>query len=128
MEESAYHRLINTTKSLRPEVALVLGSGMGAVALRLEPLHALPFEQCPGLAPPSVAGHNGWLTLGDWAGRRVLVFEGRLHFYEGHPWDLVTAPIRTAAALVPGAADDQRRRRHQPGARPRLSHGRAGSH
>src|SRR5205823_46583 len=37
--------------------------------------------------------------LGDWAGRRVLVFEGRLHHYEGHPWDVVVRPIQTAAAL-----------------------------
>jgi purine-nucleoside phosphorylase len=95
----AFARLTARARECRPKVALVLGSGMGAVARRLEPLHALPFEQCPGLTPPSVAGHNGSVTLGDWAGQRVLVFEGRLHFYEGHPWDLVTAPVRTAAVL-----------------------------
>jgi len=95
----AFSRLAARARECRPEVALVLGSGMGAVARRLQSLHALPFAHCPGLAPPSVAGHNGSVTLGDWAGRRVLVFEGRLHFYEGHPWELVTAPVRTAATL-----------------------------
>ena len=93
-----YRCLIETAKSVRPEVALVLGSGMGAVARGLQSLHALPSARCPGLAPPSVAGHNGSVTLGDWAGRRVLVFEGRLHFYEGHAWELVTAPVRTVPA------------------------------
>jgi purine-nucleoside phosphorylase len=95
----AFSRLTARARECRPEIALVLGSGMGAVAGRLRPLHSLPFAECPGLAPPSVAGHSGSVTLGEWAGRPVLVFEGRLHFYEGHPWELVTAPVRTAASL-----------------------------
>jgi purine-nucleoside phosphorylase len=53
----------------------------------------------PGLPSASVAGHGGSLALGDWAGLRVLVFEGRLHYYEGHPWETVVRPIRAAAAL-----------------------------
>jgi purine-nucleoside phosphorylase len=53
----------------------------------------------PGLTATSVVGHHGCLTLGDWAGRRVLLFEGRLHYYEGHPWRTVTLPIETAAYL-----------------------------
>lgn len=86
-------------QSFRPEVALVLGSGMGSVARRLDKLHSLPFAALPGLAPPSVNGHAGQLTLAEWAGRRVLVFEGRLHRYEGHSWECVTAPVRLAARL-----------------------------
>jgi purine-nucleoside phosphorylase len=39
------------------------------------------------------------MTLGDWGGRRVLLLEGRLHYYEGHSWDVVVRPILTAAAL-----------------------------
>jgi purine-nucleoside phosphorylase len=46
-----------------------------------------------------VAGHHGRLMLGSWAGRRVLVFAGRLHYYEGHPWERVVLPVRTAASL-----------------------------
>src|SRR5262249_58482206 len=80
------------------EVARVLGSGMGGVA-RLTPSRRLPFGDIPGLGATSVAGHRGRLTLGEWAGRRVLLFEGRLHYYEGHPWERVTLPVRTAARL-----------------------------
>jgi purine-nucleoside phosphorylase len=80
-------------------VALVLGSGMGTVARRLQQAHTLPFEEVPGLAPTSVVGHQGALTLGQWAGKRVLVFEGRLHYYEGHPWRSVVTPVQTAAFL-----------------------------
>jgi purine-nucleoside phosphorylase len=82
-----------------PAAAIVLGSGLGPVARRLRDPLSVPFAEIPGLPPASVAGHRGCLTLGEWAGRRVLVFEGRLHFYEGHPWESVVRPVRTAAAL-----------------------------
>ena len=82
-----------------PLAVLVLGSGMGAVASRLQGAVAVPFGQVPGLPAASVAGHGGRLALGQWAGVRVLVYEGRLHFYEGHGWDVVTRPVRVAAEL-----------------------------
>jgi purine-nucleoside phosphorylase len=86
-------------RAARPDAALVLGSGLGPVAQRLRGRYAVPFADVPGLPAASIAGHAGRLTLGDWAGRPVLVFEGRVHFYEGHPWDTVTAPVRAAALL-----------------------------
>jgi purine-nucleoside phosphorylase len=46
-----------------------------------------------------VIGHSGTLTLGAWAGTRVLVYGGRLHFYEGHAWEAVVKPIELAASL-----------------------------
>jgi purine-nucleoside phosphorylase len=82
-----------------PVAALVLGSGMGPVIQRVAVQHRLPFAEIPGLAATGVAGHRGCLTLGDWAGRRVLVFEGRLHFYEGHAWEQVVEPVRVARRL-----------------------------
>jgi purine-nucleoside phosphorylase len=79
--------------------ALVLGSGLGAAAQELCRSCSVPFAEVPGLAGPSVAGHAGRLSLGEWAGQRVLVFEGRLHFYEGHSWEDVVRPVRIAEAL-----------------------------
>ena len=81
-----------------PVAAIVLGSGLGSAA-RLCGACAVPFAEVPGLPAATVAGHRGRLALGEWAGRRVLVFEGRVHFYEGHPWRDVTAPVRAAARL-----------------------------
>jgi purine-nucleoside phosphorylase len=81
------------------DAALVLGSGMSALADRCQVRRRLPFPAVPGLAATSVAGHNGCLTLGDWAGRRVLVFEGRLHYYEGHAWRDVVQPVHVAQFL-----------------------------
>lgn len=86
-------------RAARPDAAFVLGSGLGPAARRLRDACAVPFGEVPGLPAAGVAGHKGRLTLGEWAGRRALVFEGRVHFYEGHAWHDVTAPVRTAALL-----------------------------
>ncbi len=82
-----------------PEVFVVLGSGMGAIIGRVKPAASLSFVDIPGLPSSPVQGHEGRLTLGEWADRRVLVAEGRLHYYEGHSWDVVVHPIRLAAEL-----------------------------
>jgi purine-nucleoside phosphorylase len=79
--------------------AVVLGSGTNVVADRVHAIVNLPFGEVPGLSSTSVTGHRGRLTLGDWAGKRVLVFEGRLHYYEGQPWPSVFRPIRVAHEL-----------------------------
>jgi purine-nucleoside phosphorylase len=91
--------LTHACREAPPAVAVVLGSGMGAVARRVRGEVTVPFADVPGLPPSSVAGHKGCLTLGEWAGLRVLVFEGRLHHYEGHGWDEVVRPVRLAAEL-----------------------------
>src|SRR5262249_55350667 len=82
-----------------PPVAVVLGSGLGTVAERVERLVAVPFAMIPDLPPTSVHGHAGCMSLGNWAGRRVLLIEGRLHYYEGHSWRSVTQPVHLGAAL-----------------------------
>ncbi len=96
---SAFAEFAAVVRAARPEAALVLGSGMGPVACRVRPLQVIPFGEIPGMTATTVAGHSGRLTFGDWAGRRVLLFEGRLHYYEGHSWDKVIVPVQTAAAL-----------------------------
>jgi purine-nucleoside phosphorylase len=96
---ASFSSLLDACGLSRPELAIVLGSGMGAVVRRVQVLQNVPFAAVPGLSPASVAGHAGRLSLGDWVGRRVLVFEGRLHRYEGSPWQDVERPIRLAAEL-----------------------------
>ncbi len=86
-------------RAARPVAALVLGSGLGPLAARMRADCAIPFAEVPGLSAAAVIGHRGRLTLGGWAGRSVLVFEGRVHFYEGHSWQSVAAPARAAAHL-----------------------------
>ncbi len=82
-----------------PTIALVLGSGLGGLAERIKHPVQLPFHQVPGLEAASILGHKGCLTFGVWAGHRVLVFEGRLHGYEGHPWRTVVLSAQIAREL-----------------------------
>jgi purine-nucleoside phosphorylase len=96
---SSYADLVESCRRSPPRVVLILGSGMGDVAQQLRDSVRVAFADVPGLPAATVHGHKGHLTLGDWAGRRVLLFEGRLHYYEGHVWEVVTRPIRLAAEL-----------------------------
>lgn len=82
----------------RPRVALVLGSGLSAAAPSLEGVRAVPYEDIPGFPTPTVEGHEGPLLLGRFRGRSVAVMRGRLHYYEGHPLETVTLPLRALAA------------------------------
>ncbi len=82
-----------------PEVFLVLGSGLGSVVEAVEEPVEVPFAEIPGFPPPGVPGHAGRFVGGKLAGRRVLVQAGRYHLYEGHPAEVVAAPVRAAAAL-----------------------------
>jgi purine-nucleoside phosphorylase len=99
MGNSTFAELVEAARAAPPNVALVLGSGMGPVARRLRLAERVPFAAVPGLAASTVAGHSGCLTLGDWSGRRVLLFEGRLHRYEGHAWESVVRPVQLAQEL-----------------------------
>ena len=87
---------------LRPEIALVLGSGLGALADEVEGAVVLSTADVPHYPQSTVEGHAGRLVVGRLAGRPVLVIQGRVHLYEGHaPRDL-GFPIRLAHALGVG--------------------------
>jgi purine-nucleoside phosphorylase len=98
-EPSAFDAFRAACENSRPEVFLVLGSGMGPLIDRVRARASLSFTEAPGLASSTVLGHRGRFTLGEWAGRSVLVAEGRLHYYEGHAWDVVVRPVQIAAGL-----------------------------
>ncbi len=95
----AYPRFLDEARRRTPQVALVLGSGMSHLADRLVDPVEIPFQHVPGLEAAGVAGHRGALLLGDWGGRTVLVFAGRLHYYEGHPWSRAVQPVHVAHEL-----------------------------
>lgn len=80
-------------------LALVLGSGLGALAARLEGARAIPYAELAGMPPSGVAGHAGRLVIGSLAGTRVLVQEGRVHRYEGRSVREVTRAVRAFARL-----------------------------
>jgi purine-nucleoside phosphorylase len=85
-----------------PQVGIILGSGLGALADEVDAAATLPYEQIPGFAVSSVVGHSGRLVAGTLEGTRVLVMAGRLHYYEGLTLHQVTFPVRVMRALGAG--------------------------
>ncbi len=84
---------------LQPDLALVLGSGLGALADEVEGAVTLSTADVPHYPQSTVEGHAGRLVLGHLAGRAVLVIQGRVHLYEGHDARDVSFPVRLAHAL-----------------------------
>jgi purine-nucleoside phosphorylase len=82
-----------------PRVAVVLGSGLGHLADRLEHAVAIEFGSVPGLPPSTAPGHAGRFVFGSLEGSPVLLQAGRYHAYEGHPMEVVVAPVRILARL-----------------------------
>lgn len=95
----SFAEFLAAAKESPPEVGLVLGSGLGDLADRIQDARAVPFHEIPELPAPSVHGHRGQLLLGTWGSRRVLLFAGRVHYYEGHAWRSVVQPIHLAKQL-----------------------------
>lgn len=84
---------------LRPTLAIVLGSGLGAIAETLDEAKQIASDEVPGFPRATIAGHAGQIHVGRWGSRSVMVFQGRIHLYEGHPVEKVTLAVRAAAAL-----------------------------
>ena len=80
-----------------PDLVMVLGSGLGAFADDLKNAKQLAYEKIPGFEKPTVPGHSGEAWVGEIGSRRVLVYRGRFHYYEGHSLAIATIPIRAAA-------------------------------
>jgi purine-nucleoside phosphorylase len=83
----------------RPDVAIVLGSGLGEFASRLGDATAIPYADLPHWPASNVVGHEGRLVVGALAGKRVAALSGRVHFYEGHDLRTVTFATRVMASL-----------------------------
>ena len=67
-----------------PELALVLGSGLGGLAERIENAVTIPYREVPGFPLSTAPGHAGQFVAGMLGGKRVLCMQGRFHYYEGH--------------------------------------------
>ena len=85
--------------NFRPEVGLVLGSGLGGYADELEDAIYIPYADIPGFLTATVEGHRGQLVAGRRAGMTVLAMQGRFHYYEGYSQAEITLPIRVMRRL-----------------------------
>ena len=82
-----------------PDIAIVLGSGLGQLAGRLEGARRIPYAEIAGFPRTTVVGHQGELVAGTLGGKPLLVQSGRFHLYEGHPAETVAMPVRVMASL-----------------------------
>lgn len=85
--------------SWKPEVAIVLGTGLGNLAKRVKVEGVFPYSKIPHFPVSTVESHKGQLVFGTLGGKKVAVMEGRFHGYEGYSIQEVTFPVRVLAEL-----------------------------
>ena len=93
---------VRQESTLAPEVALILGSGLGPLADEIEVDAIIPYDEIPGMVHSTAPGHSGELYLGTLEGRRVVAMRGRVHLYDGVSAAQVAFPVRLMHEL--GAA------------------------
>ena len=81
-------------KGRKPEIGIVLGSGLGKLADEIENPLVIPYSKSPGFPISTAIGHKGNFIVGDLGGKCVIAMQGRIHYYEGYGMDLVVLPIR----------------------------------
>jgi purine-nucleoside phosphorylase len=92
-------RAVRARSPLEPDVAVILGTGLGALADATASPTVIPYADIPGFPLSTVETHAGRLLLGTLAGRRVAVMQGRFHKYEGYTLQQVAFPVRVLRAL-----------------------------
>ncbi|MGM9740499.1 MAG: purine-nucleoside phosphorylase [Candidatus Cryptobacteroides sp.] len=83
----------------QPVVGIVLGSGLGKLAEKISDPIVIPYRTIPGFPVSTAIGHKGNFIVGELGGKTVIAMQGRIHYYEGYPMDLVTLPIRVMKVI-----------------------------
>src|ERR1700685_2419517 len=96
--ESAAQLLLTKT-SLRPRIALVLGSGLGGFADSLTDVARIPYAEIPAFPRSTAIGHAGRMVIGNAGGIPVAAMQGRVHLYEGYSAQEITFPLRVFARM-----------------------------
>ena len=102
MENNLINEAIDKIKSLKvdiPNIAIVLGSGLGNFIHWIENPTFVNFEEIPGFQPSTAPSHGGKLIFGTFKGVNLCLMQGRLHLYEGYSANQVTFPIRVMRRL-----------------------------
>ena len=83
----------------KPQIGLILGSGLGAIADQIEDAEFYNYNELPNFPISTVEGHAGRLVIGNFQGKQVVAMQGRFHFYEGYNMQEVTFPVRVMKLL-----------------------------
>jgi purine-nucleoside phosphorylase len=84
---------IRTKTDVVPQIGLILGSGLGALADEIQNPTVIPYSEIPHFPESTVAGHAGELVIGELEGKTVIVMKGRFHYYEGYPIQKLAFPV-----------------------------------
>ena len=90
---------IKDKTNFQVEIGIILGTGLGGLVSDIEIFHSIPYKDIPHFPLSTVEGHSGRLILGKLGGKKVVAMQGRFHFYEGYPIDIVTFPVRVMKFL-----------------------------
>jgi len=96
--KESIHYILNRT-SIRPEVGIVLGSGLGNLTSEIKTETEIPYDDIPHFPVSTVEGHHGKLMLGWLGGKMIVAMAGRFHFYEGYGAAEVAYPIMVLKQL-----------------------------
>lgn len=95
-------QVVRKRYAARPEAAIILGTGLGGLAGKIERAVSIGYEEIPGFSLSTVESHTGRLICGTLSGREVVAMQGRFHMYEGYSLEQVTFPVRVLKALGAG--------------------------
>ena len=87
------------TGRLQPVAGIILGSGLGKLADTISDPLVIPYKDIPGFPVSTAIGHKGNFIVGTLGGKTVIAMQGRFHFYEGYPMELVILPVRVMKKL-----------------------------
>ena len=85
--------------AIQPEIGIILGSGLGKLADRIEGAVVVPYGDIPHFKKSTAVGHKGNLIFGELGGCKVVAMQGRFHYYEGYTMEEVTFPVRVMARM-----------------------------
>jgi purine-nucleoside phosphorylase len=95
-------KYIRAKTSIKPDVAIILGTGLGGLVGEIKRAVHIPYSEIPHFPVSSVLGHSGELVLGQLSGKKVVAMNGRVHYYEGYSMQEVTFPTRVMKFLGAG--------------------------
>lgn len=90
---------IKKTSSIKPEVGIILGTGLDKLAEKIRTEAVIPYKEIPHFPVSTVKSHTGNLVLGELSGKRVVAMQGRFHCYEGYSATQIALPIRVMKFL-----------------------------
>lgn len=98
MLEKTVEFIRNKVADFTPDIAIILGSGLGELADEYCDI-SIPYSEIPGFLTSTTAGHKGRLVFAEISGKKVVMMQGRFHYYEGHPIQQVVYPIKVIRRL-----------------------------